>query len=360
MKSPITSTRGWTERVLGEWLLLASASALVVTSVMLGRWPVVSVTEFEVVILLWALFVAIKGLENGGLLLRLSHHIDKGRLIPLKLVAATFVLSAIVTNDVALVVVVPVTLSLGIKKKGTLVVLEALAANAGSALTPFGNPQNLFIYWFYDVSLTDFVASIAPLAFFLLALLLIGTVFVRADTGVKVRSDAAAIDPAVFLYGGFLIVVILTVLRVLPAAAGLLVLIYAAVFDRKALRVDNGLLVTFVCLAALANNVGALLATDLRHAGHTFLLAALSSQIIGNVPATMLIAKFTTHWEALLWGVSVGGFGSLVASFANLIAYRLYVVEEGRNRRLAFTAQFMGVGFVMFLAGTALYFIRQV
>jgi Na+/H+ antiporter NhaD/arsenite permease-like protein len=104
-----------------------------------------------VLFILFVLFVVVKGLQRSGLLLRLSQRIEGGQFIPLKLVIATFCLSMLVTNDVALTVIVPLTLFLNIDRKDVLVILEALAANAGSALTLFGNPQNLFIYWFYQI-----------------------------------------------------------------------------------------------------------------------------------------------------------------------------------------------------------------
>ncbi|WP_457673373.1 SLC13 family permease [Thiolapillus sp.] len=132
--------------MLREWILTVSAVGYVLTSAYVGDLPALSSSEWQVLLILFALFVAIRGLQNSGFMDALSRRVERGRAIPLKLVAGTFFLSMLVTNDAALIVMVPLTLALDTERKGLLVILEALAANAGSALTPFGNPQNLFIY----------------------------------------------------------------------------------------------------------------------------------------------------------------------------------------------------------------------
>jgi Na+/H+ antiporter NhaD/arsenite permease-like protein len=96
---------------------------------------------------------------------------------------------------------------------------------------------------------------------------------------------------------------------------------------------------------------------NLEYSGHTFLLSAVSSQLISNVPTTLLLAKFTTQWQALLWGVNVGGFGSLMGSLANLIAYRFYTTHSSTSSPVRFTIKFMLFGYVAFFIGVGLYFI---
>ena len=128
--------------VLKEWLLVASGVGLVLTSVYIKRLPEYSANEMQVLFLLFVLFIAANGLLKSGAISKIAQSIEKGKFIPLKLVVITFFLSMLVTNDISLIVIVPITLSLNINRKGILVILEALAANAGSALTPVGNPQN--------------------------------------------------------------------------------------------------------------------------------------------------------------------------------------------------------------------------
>jgi len=333
---------------------LGAVAGLVASSVYLGRVPGFSVAELEVLLLLWVLLVVVRGLERSGLLRCISGLIERGGLVSLKLVGLTFGLSMFVTNDVALVVVVPLTLALGDRRVGALVILEALAANAGAALTPLGSPQNLYIYWVYGVDPRVFVGAIAPFSVVSLAVLL--------GAGLLVRSGEARVRPAVawpggpaWVYAGLLVLVVLAVVRVVPVWVGMLVPLWVVVRDRGALRVDYGLLLMLGCMFGLMDNLGGLLAARLEHAGHVFLLSALASQFMSNVPAAILFAEFTSDWKALLWGVSVGGFGSLVASLANLIAYRLYVREAPAGSAGRFTLWFLGAGYAMFLLGLGLY-----
>jgi Na+/H+ antiporter NhaD/arsenite permease-like protein len=345
------------DNVLKEPLLLASVFGLALTSAYLKRLPAYSISELQVLFILFILFVSIKGLERSGLVLKLSQSIGRGQVIPLKLTIITFLLSMLVTNDIALIVTVPLTLALDINRKDVLVILEALAANAGSALTPFGNPQNLFIYWFYDLPFEKFIASIAPFSFIFLDCLLLTAFLIKTTNHQELKSELVEVKYSAYIYGVLLVIIILTVMRLLPLFVGLSVIVYAAVFDRESLRIDYALLFTFLCLFGLTENMKTLFPANLEHSGHTFLLSAVSSQLISNVPATLLLAKFTTQWQALLWGVNVGGFGSLMGSLANLIAYRFYTAHSSTSSPVRFTIKFMLFGYAAFFIGVGLYFI---
>lgn len=348
--------RTWLDFVLKEWLLIISATGFLATSVYLNRLPSFSIAEIQVIFILAVLFVAVKGLERSGLILRLSQGIEKGRFIPLKLVTATFFLSMLVTNDVALIVIVPLTLLINTNRKDILVIFEVLSANAGSALTPFGNPQNLFIYWFYGIHPAIFISSIVPFSLVFLVFLVLASFLVRTSNAKASQPEIAEIKYPAFIYGALLLIVILTVLRILPVSVGIIVIIYSFVFDRNSLRIDYTLLLTFICFFGLAENMKGIFASSLEHSGHIFIFSALSSQIVSNVPATILFTRFTTQWKALLWGVNVGGFGSLVGSLANLIAYKLYLTHKSTSNPVSFTAKFLIIGYVAFFIGIGLYF----
>jgi len=133
-----------------------------------------------------------------------------------------------------------------------------------------------------------------------------------------------------------------------------MVIIFALLFDRKALRVDYALLFSFFFLFGLAGNMKVLLASEISHSGHIFLFSALVSQVMSNVPATLLFAKFTTNWKALLWGANAGGFGSLFGSLANL--NKIYVTHECTNNTAMFTAKFLIIGYAAFFLSIGLYF----
>ncbi len=342
--------------ILKEWLFCASAVSLVVTSVYLDRLPSFSGPELQVLFLLAALFVAVRGLERSNLILRLARLLEKGPRLACKLVAITFGLSMVVTNDVALVLAVPLTLALETERKELGVILEALAANAGSALTPFGNPQNLFIYWIFRIKPAAFLSGMAPLAAFFFILLMLAALLVRNPdcrrrplAGLKIKSTA-------FVYLPLLLVIILAVLHVLPLWTAGSILLYAVLFDRQSLRIDFILLLTFFCFFGLADNILSFLPARIEHTGHIFIFSALASQVISNVPAALLFAKFTAQWKALLWGTNVGGFGSLVGSLANLIAYRIYVTHKSADNKALFAFKFMALGYVAFFIGLGLYF----
>jgi len=337
--------------------MIAAASGLALTSIHAKHVPVYSWHEIQVLYFLFMLFVTVKGLENSGLLLGLSQRLEKGKAIPLKLVVITFFFSMVVTNDVALLVIVPLTLALKIARMDILVILEALAANAGSALTPFGNPQNLFIYWFYQISPIDFVTAIAPFSLLFLILLVISSLAIKTSENNQALMKIGKMGRSAYIYVALLIVVILAILRVFPFWVGTVVALYVLLFDRRNLRVDYALLLTFFFFFGLADNIKILLAPELRSPSHIFLISAVASQFMSNVPAALLLAKVTTQWQALLWGTNVGGFGNLVGSLANLIAYKLYINHERTNNTAIFTAKFLVIGYVAFFIGVSLYLV---
>ncbi len=362
---------------LREWLLLVSLSGLVITSIYARQLPCYTRDGMQIIFILLALFIAVKGLERSDLIMHISQRIEKGSMLPLKLICLTFFLSMLITNDVALVVIVPLTLALNTNRKDILIILEALAANAGSALTPIGNPQNLFIYWFYHVAPLTFIVTIAPFAIFFLVLFSLVALLVKTsptatgqaqddinNTGKidSTRIKLPRIKNTAWVYGVLLLIVILTVLHLLPVWVGIIVIIYAALFDRGSLHIDYALLLTLVCFLGISGNIKVLLLSlsssspSLNNAEHVFIFSTLSSQVISNVPATLLFAPFTTQWKALLWGASVGGFGSLVGSLANLIAYKLYISHKGTCNVLNFTTKFLIAGYIALVAGVLLYF----
>ncbi len=343
--------------VLKEWLLVAPALGAVLTSVYLGRVTAWTAAEMQVLLLLLALFVAVSGLQHSGAfdLLAAGWQRRRGRLA-VKLVLMTFFLAMVVTNDAALIVMVPLTLALKPRAAQALVILEALAANAGSALTPVGNPQNLFIYWSYALRPLEFVMAMAPLALLFLLVLLVAAAMVdRGEEAPAPVAAGAVCGRKTAIYTLLLGLVLLAVVHVLPVYAALAVVVYALLCDRQALRIDYTLLFSFAFFFVLAANLKTILAASIACGGHVFLFSALASQVMSNVPAALLFARFSADWHALLWGVNVGGFGSLFGSLANLIAYRIYVAHHGGGVNVRFALKFQLWGYAAFLLAAALY-----
>jgi len=344
---------------LKEWLLVVSAVGFVLVAFYSRHFPGYTIREVEVLFILFVLFIAVKGLQNSGYISYLAQVVENGKAIPLKLVVVTFFLSILITNDVALIVIVPLTLSLNINRKDILVILEALAANAGSALTPFGNPQNLYIYWFYNLHAIKFITVIAPFSLILLSILIVASLFVKTEAEEKSENHITEKinNKSALIYGVLLIIVLLSVLHILPIESCFIIIAYVLLFDRKTLKVDYSLLLSFFFFFGLANNMKVLLESDIQHSGHVFIFSALASQFMSNVPVALLFSKFTSNWQALLWGTNTGGFGSLFGSFANLIVYRLYVTHKNINKVAAFSVKFLILGYAAFFISIILYFI---
>ena len=343
--------------LLREWLLVTSGVGLVITSLYTGDLPVYSTGEFEVLFILFVLFITVQGLHKSGLLQAIARVIERGRSIPLKLVLATFFLSMVVTNDIALIVLVPLTLSLNINQKDIIVILEAIAANAGSALTPMGNPQNLYIYWTYHVSAPLFIETMAPLSLAFVVLLIISSLFIRVESNFQVHQPIKVNKKSALIYAFFLMLVLGAVFRVIPIFVGVVVVLFALAFDREALRIDYALLLTFFFFFGMADNLQGILRARIGQSGHIFVFSVLASQVMSNVPAVLLFSNFTPNWQALLWGSNVGGFGSLFGSLANLIAYKLYVAHQSTGEGRRFTVKFLVIGYLALFFSMALYFV---
>jgi len=336
-----------------EWLLSAAAAGLIFTSFHLRRLPLYSRHDFEVLFILFVLFVIIRGLEKSGIFGHIAARLGQGSRPALRLITGIFFLSMFVTNDVALLIGVPLALRLDSSKKGLIVIFLALAANAGSAMTPFGNPQNLFIYWFYHLHPWQFMETIAPFSLICgLLILAVGALIFSAPPG---SGTIPGFNKSAWAYLAALALFLAAVLKLLPVWTGLVILAGTVLLDREALKVDYLLLATFACFFGFTDNLMAMLEFRMTDPHQVFLYSAIASQFISNVPAALLFSDFTTKWQALLWGVSVGGFGNLMGSLANLIAYRFYVKEEGREGSFLF--QFHLWGYLFFAAGIGLFFI---
>ena len=234
-----------------EWLLITSAAALLATSLYLKKIPYYSSDEFQVLFILLILFITVNGLEKSGIISGISAKLEEGRFIPLKLTAAAFFLSTLITNDVALIAIVPLTMKLKISRKNIIVILEALAANAGSAFTPIGNPQNLYIYWRYNVSLTDFIITIAPFSALFLVILTVISLFIKINQSYIQEEKISINKRNTLIYSSFLILIMLIVLHVIPVYSGAIIIVYSALFDRKTIKIDYYILISFFSFSAL-------------------------------------------------------------------------------------------------------------
>ena len=342
----------WFRKLLKEWLLIMVAIGLVVTSFYLKRLPSYNIRDAEIIYILFVLLIIIKGLEGSGFFIYIAHLLENKRFILFYMITVTMILSMFVTNDIALLLMIPVTLSLNSDQKELLIILETLAANTGSALTPFGNPQNLFIYWFYHLHPVEFIKVIMPFTIAFFILLSTISIFIRIKNSTSILENR--ISKKNFLYLSFLFIFILSVLRMIPLWIDVLIIGYAIILDRDLFRIDYLLLGIFFCFFGLTDNLLQIIRIRIEDPVHVFMCSAFLSQIISNIPSALLFCDFTQNWRALLWGVNVGGLGNLIGSLASLIAYRFVVVNKLNSK--SFILGFHIIGYVAFGIGFILYF----
>ncbi len=345
--------------LLNEWPLWVLAAAIVTLYTVVGASPHYEKQQLVPIFLLWALFVAVKGIEQSGLLASIASYLQRGRWPAPKLVLLTFALSTLLTIDVTLVTVLPIILAMRVTHRDRLFLLAAFTTHAGAALAPFGTPQNIFIYTYYDLSLQPFISSIAPFSLSLGILFLVYAFFVR----VKVDGTAAddqlpsrnPLQGVLFLL--LLGICVLTVLRVVPWQTAAIVLIAALLINPRSLSVDYRLLIAFLLFLGLANQIAPFLYGVNDHPLHPFLLSSLLSQVVSNVPSTLLLHPAVSDWRALLWGSNVGSFGTPVAALANLITWRIHAAHHDPLESRRFLRRMTLWGFVIYGMGIVIHLL---
>ncbi len=272
------------------------------------------------------------------------------RLCVLALVYITFIGSMLIANDMALLTFLPlgyfVLHTTGKEKYMAFVfVMQSIAANLGGMLTPFGNPQNLYLYSHFSIPTGEFMTVMAPP--FLLSVALITVcciVFVKSEP-LSVSDKAESLPRGrTALYLVLFALSIAIVFKGIPYWVGLLVIPpVLLVVDKSALKaVDYPLLLTFVFFFIFAGNMARIDAVrDLFSyllGKDTLLVSILSCQCISNVPSSILLSQFTENWQQLLVGVNIGGAGTLIASLASLITFREYTKHDPAG-----TVRYIGV-----------------
>lgn len=275
-----------------------------------------------------------------------------------------FFSSMFITNDVALITFVPFTVT-ALKLSGKMdkliwiVTIETVAANLGSMLTPIGNPQNLYLFSAFHMSLGDFILAILPYALLSLILILISCMFTGKGTidAQSTKSSHNFSKLHICVYSILFLLALLTVFRVIPYIVTVLITVAVIViFDRKViLKVDYSLLFTFIFLFIFIGNLGEIkpISDFLKNIvnGNEVLVGVLSSQIFSNVPATILLSKFTENAKDLLIGVNLGGLGTLIASMASLISFKFVAKEKVSTGKYILIFTIMNIVFLMLNLG---------
>ncbi len=287
----------------------------------------------------------------------------------LALVYITFIGSMLIANDMALLTFLPlgyfVLSSTGKNKYMAFTfIMQNIAANLGGMLTPFGNPQNLYLYTKFNIPTGEFMQIMLPPFALAIALITICCLFVKKEP-LTIEDDKIELPIwRTVVYGVLFALSIVIVFRVIPYQLGLIVIPVALLFlDRKALKdVDYGLLLTFAAFFVFSGNMARIPAVQKLLGGlvakSPLLVSTIACQLISNVPTAILLSQFTTAYAPLLIGVNIGGVGTLISSLASLITFREYTSKNaGQAKRYLLLFSLFNFGFLILLTTASLLFI---
>lgn len=337
--------------LLAAWVLaLISAFFVTPSGAYLGY------IDFRSLGILWSLMVIMQGLKQNGVFsfvgTRLLAKTRKVWQLSAVLIFLCFFCSMFITNDVALITFVPFAVMMlqSCKKEELMIpviVLQTVAANLGSMLTPIGNPQNLYLFGISQMGVGEFVRFMLPYTILSGVLLIVCICFLKGksdpvDAAISEKellTNERRVEKAC-VYTGLFVLSLFVVGRVLDYRY-MVAIVFVVVFfmEKKTIfHVDYSLLLTFVGFFIFTGNMGKIQTVSnlLQQViqGREVVLGVLISQCISNVPATLLLSGFTEEYKKLLLGVNIGGLGTLIASMASLISYKIFAntcnKEKGR------------------------------
>ncbi len=335
-------------------MLIALLAAVITSFIVPPDKTYLDYFDYKTLTCLFCVLAVVCALKNIRFFYMLARKIvqlfKNARMAVLALVYITFIGSMLIANDMALLTFLPLgflVLTTTDKRKYMAVtfILQNIAANLGGMLTPFGNPQNLYLYSKFNIPTGEFMGIMAPPFVFSIALItLCCFLFVKAepleleDEKIQMPLWRTVIYLALFAYS------ILIVFRWIPYQTGLIVIPVALlIMDRKALKaVDYPLLFTFVFFFIFSGNMARIEGVRKLFSAllekNTLVVSVLSCQVISNVPSAILLSQFTGNYSHLLLGVNIGGVGTLISSLASLITFREYVKNNPGK-----TAKYIGL-----------------
>ncbi len=348
--------------------VIAFVAAVVTSTVVKPDSDYLGYFDLKTLTCLFCVLAVVCALKNINFFYMLAHKIvelfKNARMCVLGLVYITFIGSMLIANDMALLTFLPlgyIVLTETHKEKymAFTFIMQNIAANLGGMLTPFGNPQNLYLYTKFSIPNGEFMAIMAPPFVFAVALITVCClVFVKAEP-MTVSGEKITLEPKrTVLYLALFALAIAIVFRGIPYWIGLIVIPAVLILtDVKALKsVDYPLLFTFVFFFIFAGNMARIDAVrdffSSLMSKSTLLFSTLSCQCISNVPSAILLSQFTDNYRDLLVGVNIGGVGTLIASLASLITFREYVKHNpGKAGRYIAEFSAFNFGFLALLIG---------
>lgn len=331
--------------------------------------------DFKTLTCLFCVLAVVCALKNIKFFYILADKIVRvfknAKMCVLALVYITFIGSMLIANDMALLTFLPLgyfVLTAASKRKymAFTFIMQNIAANLGGMLTPFGNPQNLYLYSTYNIPNLEFISIMAlPFLFSIIIITVCCLIFVKSEP-LKLKDEAMLLNKKrTALYLTLFALSIVIVFRVIPYWVGLIIIPpVLLVFDRKALKsVDYGLLFTFVFFFIFAGNMARIdIVRDLFSSllnKNTLLVSIASCQFISNVPSAILLSQFTENYKDLLVGVNIGGVGTLISSLASLITFREYVKHNPGKTRY-YIAIFSAFNFAFLIILTGIMYLLKI
>ncbi|MBQ6851409.1 MAG: citrate transporter [Oscillospiraceae bacterium] len=318
-----------------------------------------------------AVVCALKNIHFFYLLAKKIVRIFKNaRMSILALVYITFIGSMLIANDMALLTFLPLGLyvltSTGKHRYMAFTfIMQNIAANLGGMLTPFGNPQNLYLYTKFEIPNGEFIQIMLPP--FVLAVLLITLcciIFVKPEP-LTLKDEPFSLPAGkTTVYLLLFALAIAIVFRGISYWLGLIIIPGVLLFmDREALKmVDYPLLLTFVFFFIFSGNMARIDAVrelfSMLLEKNTLLFSVLSCQVISNVPSAILLSQFTGNYKDLLLGVNIGGVGTLIASLASLITFREYT-KQNKGKTYYYVLLFTGFNFLFLFVLTVFVLLLQ-
>ena len=345
---------GFKEFVKKEFVVIISGAAAIISCLFVPAAEYIDYVDTDVLATLLSLMLIIAGLKGNGVLVAFSGWIVRKASVTntrralLAVSMMTFFLSMLVTNDAALIALVPLTVLFFREYPSKMiyaVVVQTVAANMGSMATPFGNPQNLLIFSAYDITAGEFFAASLPTAAVSLAAVII-LCFIGKPLPIQTENsdEIYGNKSYITLYAVLFVLVMICVftdISIIVAFASVCAVVLIIEPERM-FEVDYGLLITFVFFFIFVGNIQHIEAvnsfiTELVK-GREFFTSAVLSQVISNVPAAVMLSGFTDNWKAVMLGTDIGGLGTPIASLASLISLRIYGETEDSD-----TLKFLGV-----------------
>ncbi len=329
-------------------MVIALFAAIVTAFIVPPDREYIGYFDFKTLACLFSVLAVVCALKNINFFYMLARKVVKSfrtaRWSIVALVYITFIGSMLIANDMALLTFLPLgyfVLSTTGKQKymAFTFIMQNIAANLGGMLTPFGNPQNLYLYTKFEIPNLEFMQIMAPPFVLSITLLTLCCIVFTRQEPLEIEDEPMRLDKCrTAVYLALFALAIIMVFRLIPYQICLAVIFAAMlVLDRKALKmVDYPLLLTFVFFFIFAGNMARIELVSSFFCGllekNTLVFSALSCQFISNVPSAILLSQFTENYPDLLVGVNIGGVGTLIASLASLISFREYAKDNpGRS-----------------------------